>query len=214
VRELEARGFLAPLPEQERFLKVRQGSWRAVFVKASKRLAVMPQDGDDSLVAQLASRGITPRSARKLVSQHERARIEEKIRLFDGLKVRGVEGAIRNRAGWLYAAIVHDYSYSAGEGDSRGDAPRARAAVTPPGRADDPAPRAPEGPSPSAAAFEAMWAGLASEEREAFEAAAVSEAPLFLQRQYHEGKDSQGTLWRVTRQRVLLAHFSRWNGEE
>src|SRR4051812_34304038 len=110
VRELEARGYLAPLPETERFLKVQQGNWKAVFVKASKKLSVIPQEGDDSLVKELVARGITPRSARKLVSQHERTRIEEKIRLFDGQKNRGGEGTIRNRAGWLYSAIVYDYA--------------------------------------------------------------------------------------------------------
>ena len=91
-------------------MKVSQGNWKAVFLKASKKLSVIPQGGDDSLVKELIARGITPRSAKKLVSQHERTRIEEKIRLFDGQKNRGGEGTIRNRAGWLYSAIVYDYA--------------------------------------------------------------------------------------------------------
>src|SRR3954468_10297697 len=124
VKELEVRGYLAPLPDTERFLKVQLGNWKAVFVKATRKLAVIPHDGDDSLVRQLVDRGITPRSAKKLVSHHERARIEQKIRLFDGLKSRGGEGAIRNRAGWLYSAIVYDYAASEGAAPAHTPSPR------------------------------------------------------------------------------------------
>jgi len=215
VKELEVRGYLAPLPDQERFLKVMQGNWKAVFVKATKKLAVIPQEGSDLLVEQLVSRGITPRSARKLVSQHERARIEDKIRLFDGQKNRGGEGAIRNRAGWLYSAIVYDYSANEAVA-SAGASPIRRAPTSPPARSM-PAAAAPEEAqvaSPLAEAFEAMWTELSSEERSAFEADALAGSPVFLQRQYHEGKESQGTLWRVTRERILLAHFSRRLVEE
>lgn len=208
VRELEARGYLAPLPDAERFLKVQQGNWKAVFVKATKKLAVMPREGDDSLVEQLVSRGITPRSARKLVSQHERSRIEEKIQLFDGLKDRGGEGKIRNRAGWLYSAIAYDYSAGDGTPSTR-PASDARASSAATVRMHEPHRAETEVASPAAAAFEEFWNGLTEEAREAFESEALAHSPLFLRRQYHEGKESQGTLWRVTRQRILLAHFER-----
>lgn len=206
VKELEARGYLAPLPDTERFVKVLQGNWKAVFVKASKKLAVIPQEGDDSLEKELVARGITPRSAKKLVSQHERSRIEVKIRLFDSIRSGGGEGRIRNRAGWLYSAIVHDYS--AGEDATTTPAPATR----PPAASRtivEPARPEPEVASPAAVAFGEFWNGLTAEEREGFESGAVSDAPLFLQRQYHEGKEARGTLWRVTRQRILLAYFAR-----
>ncbi|GIW88226.1 MAG: hypothetical protein KatS3mg108_2550 [Isosphaeraceae bacterium] len=206
VMELEARGFLAPLPDGERFVKVLQGNWKAVFVKAARRVAVLPQEGDDSLVRQLVDRGITPRSARKLIAQHERGRIEEKLRLFDAIGKRGGEGAIRNRAGWLYSAIVHDYAAS----EATPQTPLARApAASPTLRAFAPIDNDEEVSSPVTVAFERMWAELSTGEREAFEAEAVAAAPQFLQRQYHDGSESQGTLWRVTRQRILLAYFKR-----
>ena len=69
-----------------------------------------------------------------------------------------------------------------------------------------------EVPSPALAAFEAMWAGLSSSEREAFEVAALAAAPAFLQKQYQEGSGSKGSFWRVTRYRILLAHFSATGG--
>jgi len=210
VKELEARGYLAPLPDAERFLKVQLGNWKAVFVKATKKLAVMPHEGDGSLVKELVARGITPRSARKLVSHHERSRIEEKLRLFDGLRARGGEGAIRNRAGWLYSSIVYDYTTSDGPASSGAPSPgsspqppaaRRVTAATVPGQA--------QVASPAAEAFERMWADLSAAGRDAFEAEAVNGSPLFLQRQYHDGREAQGTLWRVTRERILLAHFAR-----
>lgn len=215
VKELELRGFLAPLPDTERFLKVQQGNWKAVFVKTSKGLAVMPQEGDDALVQQLVDRGFTPRSARKLVSQHERSRIEGKLRLFDGLKARGGEGAIRNRAGWLYSAIVNDYSAGDVAPPSRGPTAPVATSMSAERRVSEPSAPKEGPPSPALAAFEAMWSRLSHSEREAFEAEAVSGAPLFLQRQYREGKGSRGTLWRVTRDRILFAHFEqRSQGED
>jgi hypothetical protein len=57
-------------------------------------------------------------------------------------------------------------------------------------------------------AFEKMWAGLSAEERDAIEGEAVSAAPQFLQRQYHDGKASMGTLWRITRERILVDYFA------
>ena len=206
VRELEGRGFLMPLPDAERFVKVQQGDWKAVFVKAGKKVTNLPQSEDDSLVRELVARGITPRSAQKLVSHHERSRIEEKIRLFDATRSRGGEGGIRNRAGWLYSAIVHDYS--AGDEASPKQAPPARVATTPPPSKVAAEVESPEA-KPEIAAFEAFWSTMDEAERERFEVEAVSAAPAFLQKQYHEGKASQGTLWRVARERILLDHFRR-----
>lgn len=205
VRELEERGYLAPLPDAERFVKVQQGNWKAVFVKAAKKLAVLPREGSDQLVRELVARGITPKSAQKLVTNHAPERIEEKIRLFDSLKGRGGEGAIRNRAGWLYSAIVNDYS--AGDVETkRAAAPKRSATPAPPPRK---APEAtPEETKPEVIEFEAFWNSLDKDAQEAFEGEAFAAAPAFLQKQYLEGSDSKGSLWRVTRQRILVAHFA------
>ncbi|QDV33721.1 replication initiator protein A [Tautonia plasticadhaerens] len=205
VREIEARGFLAPLADAERFLRLPRANWKAVFVKAAKKLAVIPQEGDDSLVSELVARGITPRSARKLVSHHPSSRIEEKVRLFDGLKTRGGEGAIRNRAGWLYSAIVHNYTDAEAVAVPAAT-PRRDTAAAPPPRAKSDPPE--ESLKPEAVAFEAFWAALDEGARRDFEAAAVAAAPAFLQKQFHEGSDAKGSLWKVTRQRILVDFFS------
>ena len=204
IKELEAQGFLAPLPEAERFTQVRVGEWRVLFVKASKKVTVLaPDSADDPLLRDLVARGLTERSARKLLAHHPREKVAEKVRLFDSLTRRGGGGGIRNRAGWLYAAIVHDYAVP----EAR---PAAVAAAAPPRE-----PRAlaasagPEAAKPELAAFEVFWATLAEDERARYEAEAVSAAPLFLQKQYLEGRAAQGTLWRVARQRILVGHHSR-----
>jgi hypothetical protein len=202
VRELEERGFLAALPDGERFVQVRVGEWKAVFVKAASRVKNLPAPEDDGLVRELVARGITERSARKLVAHHPRAKVEEKVRLFDAVRKQGGEGRIKNRAGWLYAAIVNDYS--------GGEVARpATAPVTPPSATPTPSPQQEPPPSAVAIAFETYWATLTQDEREAFEAGAVAAAPAFLQKQYHDKKLDQGSLWRVTRERILIAQFVR-----
>jgi len=207
VKELEQRGFLVPLADAERFVQVRVGEWKAVFVKAAKRITNLPSPTDDALVSELVARGITERSAKKLVAYHPREKIEEKVKLFDAVRKQGGEGRIKNRAGWLYAAIVHNYSAD------EGAKPVAIAPASPPSPPAAPsiAPSSAttSAPSPAAVAFEAFWGGLSESDRATFEAEAVAAAPSFLQKQYQDGKAAQGTLWRVTRERILFTLFAR-----
>lgn len=138
----------------------------------------------------------------KLVSHHPSQVIEEKIRLFDSLKGKAGEGAIRNRAGWLYSAIVHDYTVAepAPARPVCGTSARELKTVV------EPAPSEPNGVD---AAFDVYWASLSVAEHEVFEAAAVNAASPFLQKQYREGRAGQGSLWRATRQRILTGHHRR-----
>ncbi|MFO0796128.1 MAG: replication initiator protein A [Gemmataceae bacterium] len=210
VRELEARGFLTVLPDDERFVKLQQGSWRAVFVKARPKVTVLSREGGDSdrLVAELVARGITRRSAMKLLLHHPRERVEEKLRLYDWMKRRGGDG-IRNRAGWLYAAIANDYAMPP-ELAREKSVEVTLAKAPPPADATEPAPAAADA---ATAAFDAFWSTLTDGDRSSFESAAVSLAATFLQRQYHDGTESQGSLWRAARRQILLAHFARTRGE-
>lgn len=204
VKELEARGFLAALSDAERFVQLRVGEWKAVFVKAAARVKNLPGPEDDTLVGELVARGITERSAKKLVAHHPRARIEEKVKLFDAVRKQG-DGKIRNRAGWLYAAIVNDYA----AGDPTPGKPVAP--VSPPSPSA-PSPEEPKAEAAETSAFDAFWLALSELERETFEAEAVAAAPAFMQKQYHDGKAAQGTLWRVARTRILVAHFEAREG--
>lgn len=208
VRELEEREFLAPLSDAERFVQVRPGQWTAVFVKAWKKVTTLAHDAAESnaLVGELVARGITKRSAQKLVAHHAESRIREKLKLFDDVRSRGGEGGIRNRAGWLYSAIVNDYAAPNTDAakPSRLSAQVVRTATTTPVPAVDPEVREEK---PDTTAFDTFWAALSENNQDAFEQEAVSSAPSFLQKQYFDGKEARGTLWRVTRQRILVAHF-------
>jgi hypothetical protein len=205
IRELEDRGFLAKLSDAERFTQVRVGEWRAVFVKATRKVTVI-SSGDaeaDLLVRDLVARGITERSAKKLLAHHAREKVAEKVRLFDWMKKRGGEGAIRNRAGWLYAAIVNDYAVPEEVAPANGLASDRIV-----GRRQDEATPV-EAVAPDVAAFEEYWKTLSADAQAAFESAAVAAAPTFLRRQYQDGVESRGSLWRVARSRILIGHFTR-----
>jgi hypothetical protein len=210
IRELEGRGFLAPLPDAERFVNVHYGSWRVVFVKATPKVTVLPRpDGaTDPLVEELVLRGITRRSARKLLDHHPREKVEEKIRLFDWLKGRGGEGAIRNQAGWLYSAIVNGYAAPPEMQSHGARIPGSRTPVAVPqegnGRPAAPTPV----PDEFEFAFDLFWSGLSEAERDEFERQAVTGAPPFHRKHYHTGLAERGTLWTVTRQRILRDHFA------
>jgi hypothetical protein len=209
VRELEDRGFLMRLAEGERFFQVRVGVWKAVLVKAAKKVSVLPGDPVEvgALQRELVSRGITRRSAEKLVSHHPEDHIREKIRLFDSLRGRGGEGAIRNRAGWLYSAIVHDYSVNEAESRKPTQVVKTQLATTrvtvtePSGVGETP-------PLPDTSVFDTFWASMTVAQQAEFEATAVAAAPVFLQKQYREGQEVRGTLWRITRQRILTDHHA------
>lgn len=205
VRELEGRGFLTPLPEAERFRQVERGSWRAVFVKAQPHPRGSPSEeaGGDTLVRELVARGITRRSAQKLLARHPRGKVEEKIRLYDRLKAGGGGGAIRNRAGWLYSAIVNDYAMPPEATPTRTSRGEGSAAVSVATSA------AGDAPDDETREFESFWAALAQVERDEFERRAVAEATPFHRKQYRAGLAERGTLWSVTRLRVLQHHFAR-----
>ncbi len=203
ICELEQRGFLAQLEGAERFCQVRVGEWRAVFVKSTKKLSVLSTEAveADPLLRDLVARGITERSAKKLLSHHPRGKVEEKIRLFDWMKKRGGERAIRNRAGWLYSAIVNDFSIPEEmKPTTTVPGPPAQIQQRVPSVASDEA-------NPTSAAFDSFWSSLCVPEREKFEAAAVAAAPVFLRRQYFDGSDSKGSLWQVTRAKILTDHY-------
>lgn len=204
VRELEDRGFLVHLSDAERFVKPPAGSWRTVFVKARPKLTVLPGEAEeaDGLVAELVSRGITRRSAQKLVSHHPREKVLEKVRLYDWMKKRG-GGGIRNRAGWLYSAIVNDFAQPAEMGEV--PVPTNTFRPPPPGPPEHPV----KEPDAAAVAFERFWSALSEADRTTFEEAAVSAAPAFFQKQYHDGREAQGTLWRAAREQIVRTHFAR-----
>jgi hypothetical protein len=119
IEELEAIGFLEPLPEAERFLK--QGrDWSVRFVQkalspALPAAAASPPLVDASPLADaLAERGITRATAAELVQLHPAETIQLKIDVFDWMMEKQDKRAARNPGGYLCDSIRKDYAIAKG----------------------------------------------------------------------------------------------------
>jgi hypothetical protein len=113
VKELEERGFLEPLPLEERFRQVRRGEWRVVFVehrgrqKGPKELVAPPKVSP--LEQALIDRGVTPAIALDLVAHFKPDRIQAQLEVFDTLAAAKDKRVSKNPAGFLVKAIQKDY---------------------------------------------------------------------------------------------------------
>jgi Replication initiator protein A len=112
VEELEAKGFLEPLPDSERYVQVRRGEWKVIFIKKSKDEPVLPSPAapTTSLQKELTSRGITASTAAELVAEVPAERITAKLEVFDWLMGKNDKRLSQNPAGYLVASIRGDYA--------------------------------------------------------------------------------------------------------
>ncbi len=115
IAELEAIGFLEPLPEKDRFLK-KGRVWSIRFVQKNHAPAALPPSapetdaGPPGLVAALTSRGITAKTAAELVRHHPAETIQAKVEVFDWLKEKKDRRIAKSPAGYLVKAIRDDYA--------------------------------------------------------------------------------------------------------
>jgi len=110
IAELEQAGFLAPLPANERFHRLRRGHWEIVLVRArNERHERRPARRLTELELQLVDRGVTPSTAAQLVGQYDAERIQGKVVVFDALRQRRDRLISRNPAGFLVQSIRDDY---------------------------------------------------------------------------------------------------------
>lgn len=113
--ELEAIGFLSPVPASQRFVRRRHGEWQIVLHRSSKAsVPVIAVDATDSLLVSLTERGLRPTIAAGLIKQFPAERISEKIELHDWLVERKDQRISQNPAGYLTAAIRDDYALPKG----------------------------------------------------------------------------------------------------
>lgn len=108
LRELEGIGFLTKMSEQERYKKLAAGKWEIVLVKGPGKIAA-DKTANSGLPKELASRGVNHRMSRELVARYPAEHIEEKLRLHDKLLAAKDARISRNPAGYLVAAIRHDF---------------------------------------------------------------------------------------------------------
>ena len=109
--ELEAKGFIAPLPAPERFRKTAQGIWHVFFQKARQGVSEAPGRRDASpLAVALNERGVALETAESLAKQYPADLIAQQIESFDFLMAQKDRKISRNPAGYLVSAIRAEYA--------------------------------------------------------------------------------------------------------
>jgi hypothetical protein len=111
IEELEARGFLEPLPAGERYLQVRRGEWKVVFVRKAAAAEEKPKKAAaHGLEKELTDRGVTAATAAELVAGTPADLITSKIEVFDWMTEKQDKRLSQNPAGYLVASIRDDYA--------------------------------------------------------------------------------------------------------
>lgn len=212
IRELEALGFLEPLPENERFIQVRRGEWRVMFLK---RLTA-PAGADKALKAlasglekDLLDRGVTASVVAELLTAHPAERVRVKLEVFDWLTENKDPRVSKNPAGYLVKSIRDDFVPPKGfEPKAARDAKRQAAEDTKRRQREAQAKREREEEArrqAETAPLDAYWEALAPDARAAFFAEALTHADRWLRDQ--AGKS--GLMAEAARKQIIHAHVRR-----
>ncbi len=112
IEELEALGFLEPLPESERYAWQGRGVWRIILVRGprGREPSEAASAGSAALIELLTSRGVVAKMASELVEAHEADLVRAKVEVFDWLLKRGDKRIGKNPAGYLVSSIREDYA--------------------------------------------------------------------------------------------------------
>jgi hypothetical protein len=110
IEELEAMGFLEPLPKDVRFRKEGR-EWKIYFNRGRSALpkAEEPPPSAHPLVKELVARGVTEMTACELIQQQPAERIEGKIDIFDWMTAKQDKRIQKSPAGYLVESIRRDY---------------------------------------------------------------------------------------------------------
>lgn len=206
IAELEERGFLERMTDEQRFTKESRGVWNVHFVRAGSAKEIAEVVLDD-LGRELTGRGVSPRSAEDIVEKFPQEIIWEKIKFHDSLVAKKDKRISKNPAGFLVSAIKEDFK----TGDLCSSKPTVRAVLK---KIPPPSPfyEVKEAQSrKNQNKFDLWWQGLTIPEQNEFEQAALASADKFSLRQYESGKEGQGTLFRTVRMNILLSHFATVN---
>jgi hypothetical protein len=112
IDELEEKGFLEPLADDERYSFQAKGQWRILFIRGPYgRDEPGPEPAAEvtALIEALTTRGVAAKVAAELVATHPISRVRTKLEVFDWLVQNHDKRVERNPAGYLVAAIRADY---------------------------------------------------------------------------------------------------------
>jgi hypothetical protein len=114
IAELEAKGYLTPMSDAQRFRKVCARGWRVAFTKVTSMATSDQPSGqpseDESLAGELIARGVTPATAADTVQNASPEHIRAQLEVFDWLIARRDPRVSRNPPGFLVSAIKSHYS--------------------------------------------------------------------------------------------------------
>ena len=126
IEELEQEGFLEPLGESERFVK-KGRAWSIRFIPKQTDIQAIPpapplpldpppgaNAKSADLVAELASRGVTRKTAGELVGQHPHESIQCKIDVLDWMVATRDKRVGKSPSGYLVKSIRDDYAMPKG----------------------------------------------------------------------------------------------------
>lgn len=113
IQELEEKGFLKPLPKDERYWK--QGkTWKVRFAKAA--VSAPKTESDESqldLLQALSSRGVSPKIAAELSETVDREQITSQLECFDWL-IEHYPERLKNPGGFLAESVRANFQPPAG----------------------------------------------------------------------------------------------------
>ncbi len=211
IAELEAIGFLGPLPDAERFPKdgrtwkirlIRAGQSREV-ARGEREIALARREGSkakeresppeiNEIEQALIARGVTPVVAAGLAGSHPDEQIQERIEIFDWLLEKKDRRVSKNPGGYLAESIRKGYvppkgfeSKTAREQKQADELERKRQAEEAKQRTEA-AEKARE--QAEQLRVSAYLDALTPEEREALQAEALAQANPFFARQYRQSK--------------------------
>jgi hypothetical protein len=104
IGELEAVGFLRPLPPKHRYRQIRRGQWEIVFSRMPKQKLRQSRTAQ-TLESILSARGVRDSAAAKLVREHSPEQIRQAVREYDALMNCGTAPSLNNPPGLLISWI-------------------------------------------------------------------------------------------------------------
>ena len=193
IEELEAIGFLEPLPVTGRYVKIGRGKWMIVFFEKapSEIKPASPQQND--VAAKLKDRGVTPSVAAELARSFPPELIETQIEVVDRLQKTKGRDSIRNPAGYLVKSIREGYL-----------PPKVAAVKKPAAEKSRPVPvvETPATIDPNQQAIDAYLASLSPSELATLEADALTRTDAVLADGYYRSKSGNAAMHAVYRRMI------------